>query len=171
VTGASYRARREDARRRMILEAPPPAMLPQIEAIAPERAVIEENIGGYFAKGPMVSTVAAHPGKPGFAPSWPSYVLYTMLYEPTEESSSLGVDAQVMQYPSSGWARYKAMYPDVNPLTRISSPSSQNSETKSSWILRCGLGGVALCPSGGRAAQIQLLCGIPAPLGALTKSS
>jgi hypothetical protein len=115
VTGASYLARREDARRRMILEAPPPAMLPQIEAIAPERAVIEENIGGYFAKGPMVSTVAAHPAKPGFAPSWPSYVLYTMLYEPTEEPSGLGVDAQVMQYPSSGWARYKAMYPDVNP--------------------------------------------------------
>jgi hypothetical protein len=103
VQGALTRAKWESARQQMLAEAPSGQRLPPLEATTSD-AVIEEDIGGYFAQKSRMQNVLGDSGSPGFSAPTPSHVSHTLLYQREKEPpfSYGAVVVTVDQYPNSG---------------------------------------------------------------------
>jgi len=109
------RAHADEARRKMVAEAPSVQNLPPIEPIEPEQALIVEDIGSFYAQPPRVENVFGALASSDFGPATPPFASYVLSFATSKQPSPYGsVVVTVDHYPNAAWAKYRSKYPNVN---------------------------------------------------------
>lgn len=115
VQAEQAHAHRLEALKKSRAETPSVENLPPIQPMTVGQALVLEDLGGFFAEEPRLSTSRGELKTFGdFAPI-PPLIEYSVDYVPQKDapigSHQPRVTAQVSQFPNAAWARYNAKYP------------------------------------------------------------